>query len=205
MGTALHMRRYSAILPFTSNMKHLDLKNYRNRHSTKSKIARFIWNLVWFFLFRPTPQRGFTLCARWRVFLLRLFGAKIAPHSHVMSSAQIWQPWRLKIGPYVAVSENVLLYSVDDITIGESATISRDVFLCCASHDLSSPIMELVHKPITIGPQAWIGARALILPGVTIGEGAAVAAGAVVTKDVPPWTVVGGNPAKVIKTRELND
>ena len=184
-------------------MKHLDLKNYKNRHSAKSKVVRAVWNVVWLFLFRPTPQRGFTPCARWRVFLLRLFGAKIAPGSLVMSSAQIWQPWKLKIGPLVAVSENVVIYDIDEITIGESVTISRDVFLCGASHDITSPIMELVHAPITIGPQAWIGARAIVLPGVTVGEGAVVAAGAVVTKDVPPWTVVAGNPAKEVKKRVL--
>ena len=58
---------------------------------------------------------------------------------------------------------------------------------------------------ITIGDGVWLGARAIILPGVTIGEGAVVAAGAVVTKDVEPWAVVGGNPAKFIKKRELKD
>ena len=185
-------------------MNHLDLKNYKNRHSTKSKVARAVWNVVWLFLFRPTPQRGFALFARWRVFLLRLFGAKIDPCSGVMSSAQVWQPWKLKMGSLVAVSENVVVYNIDEITIGESATISRDVFLCGASHDITSPIMELVHAPITIGPQAWIGARAIVLPGVTVGEGAVVAAGAVVTKDVPPWTVVAGNPAREVKKRVLN-
>ena len=184
-------------------MNHLDLKHYKNRHSTKSKVARAVWNVVWLFLFRPTPQRGFALFARWRIFLLRLFGAKIAPCSGVMSSAQVWQPWKLKMGSYVAVSESVVVYNIDEITIGESATISRDVFLCGASHDITSPIMELVHAPITIGPQAWIGARAIVLPGVTVGEGAVVAAGAVVTKDVPPWTVVAGNPAREVKKRVL--
>ena len=167
-----------------------------------------------------------------------------------MSSCDIWQPWKLRLGAYVALSEHVLCYSVDFITIGNNVTISRDAFLCCASHDISSPNMELTHAPIEIGDNAWvyalapieIGSRccvgedvrlltgshdvqspnftlvtkpivikdnvwvatgATILLGVTIGEGAVVGCAAVATKDVEPWTVVGGNPAKFIKKREL--
>ena len=186
-------------------MKHLDLKNYKNRHSTKSKVARAVWNVVWLFLFRPTPPRGIALFAHWRVFLLRLFGARIGARCRVLSSAKIWQPWLLTMGDDSALDAGVVAYAVDRITIGESAWISQDAFLCCASHDITSPIMELVHAPITIGPQAWIGARAIVLPGVTVGEGAVVAAGAVVTKDVPPWAVVAGNPAREVKKRVLKD
>ena len=65
------------------------------------------------------------------------------------------------------------------------------------------PHFDLVTKPIRIMDNVWVSTSAIILPGVTIGEGAVVAAGAVVTKDVAPWTVVGGNPAKFIKKREL--
>lgn len=107
------------------------------------------------------------------------------------------------MGDYSCLSENVDCYSVDYIIIGDQAVISQGAFLCCATHDISSPIMELIYKPITIGPQAWVAARAFIGPGVTIGDGAVVAACAVVTKDVEPWTVVGGNPARFIKKREI--
>jgi len=105
----------------------------------------------------------------------------------------------------VAIDEGCDIYAVDKIRIGDRTTISRGTFLCCAGHDVTSPTMELTYAPITIGSDAWVAARAIIMPGVTIGDGAVVAAGAVVTKDVPPWTVVGGNPAKVIKKRELAD
>lgn len=184
-------------------MAELDLKNYKNCHSCKSKIARALWNIVWLLLFRPTPDRGLGVFVEWRIFLMRLFGAKIGKCCAVRNSARIWQPWNLEMGDWVAISEHCDIYSVDKIRIGSRTTISRGAFLCCASHDITSPNMELTYAPITIGHDAWVASRAIILPGVSIGDGAVIAAGSVVTTDVDSWGVVGGNPAKFIKKREL--
>ena len=109
------------------------------------------------------------------------------------------------MGAYACLSENVDCYTVDEISIGDQSTVSQGVKLCSAGHDITSRIMELTHKPIVIGANAWVAGWSIILPGVEIGEGAVVAAGAVVTKNVEPWTVVAGNPAKFIKKRELKD
>ena len=185
-------------------MDKLDLKNYKNRHSTKSKVARALWNITWLMLARWTPEHS-KLFNAWRIFLLRLFGAKIGKRCVVKSSCEVWQPWNLAIGDYVALSEHVVCYTVDKITIGRQTTVSRDAFLCCASHDVTSPIMELTFAPITVGSNAWIAARSIVMPGRKVGDGAVVAAGAVVVNDVEPWTVVGGNPAKFITKRELNN
>ena len=184
-------------------MAELDLANYQNRHSLKSKIARVAWNVVWMMLFRPTPRGN--LFRPWRIALLKLFGAKVEWTSNVLPSCRIWQPWKLTMGAYACLSEDVDCYAVDAIVIGDQATVSQGTKLCTASHDISSKIMELTTKPISIGANAWVAGWSIVLPGVTIGEGAVVAAGAVVTKDVEPWTVVGGNPAKFIKKRELRD
>lgn len=180
----------------------IDLANYKNRHSLRSKIARAVWNVVWLFLFRPTPR---ILLNGWRILLLRLFGAKIGRHCVVMASCKVWQPWKLVVGNYTALAENVECYTVEQITVGNNTTISQGAFLCTASHDISSTIMELTYKPIVIGDQAWVAARAFVGPGVTIGEGAVAGACSVVTKDVEPWTVVAGNPAQPIKKRILTD
>ena len=180
----------------------LELHKYQNKHSLQSKIARAVWNLVWLFLFRPTPSR-MRIFSWWRIFLLRLFGAEIGRSCVVMSSVLVWQPWQLKMGDFVALSECVNCYSVDRITIENNVTISREVFLCCASHDISSSKMTLTYQPITICENAWIASRAFIGPGVIVGAGAVVGAAAVVTRNVSPWTVVVGNPAKVIKQRIL--
>lgn len=182
----------------------LDLKNYKNRHSAKSKIARAIWNIVCVCMFRTTPEHS-GIFNKWRVFLLRCFGAKIGKGCVVKSSCEIWQPWKLELGNYVALGEHAICYTVDKIKIGPQTTVSREAFLCCAGHDISSPIMELTYAPITIGSNCWVAGRAIVMPGVTIGDGAVVGAGAVVTGDVAPWMVVGGNPAKFIKKRELSE
>lgn len=182
-------------------MAELDLKNYKNRHSLLSKVCRVVWNIVWLFLFRPSPRGN--LFRPWRIFILKLFGAKVAWSSNVLPSCRIWQPWKLTMGAYACLSQDVDCYSVDEITIGDQAVVSQGVKLCCASHDITSRIMELTYRPIHVGANAWVAGWSIILPGVTVGDGAVVAAGSVVTKDVEPWTVVGGNPVKVIKKREL--
>jgi putative colanic acid biosynthesis acetyltransferase WcaF len=92
---------------------------------------------------------------------------------------------------------------VDRVVIGPHATISQYSYLCTASHNINDPHMRLVTAPIFIGAGTWVCAGAFIGPGVNIGEGAVAAARAVIVKNVEPWTVVGGNPARFIKTRRL--
>ena len=184
-------------------MDKLDLKNYKNRHSLKSKIVRLIWNATWLLLARWTPDR-FDIFSRWRILLLRLFGAKIGHHCGIRSTCEVWQPWNLEMKDYASLGDYVVCYTVDRITIGSQAVVSREAFLCCASHDITSPVMELTHAPIEIGANAWIAARAIVMPGRRVGDGAVVAAGAVVTRNVEPWTIVGGNPAKPIGVRKIN-
>ncbi len=142
---------------------------------------------------------------RWRVRLLKRFGLVGKESIAVYPTARIWAPWNIEMGGCVAIDDAVNLYSVAKITIGSKVAISREAFVCTASHDITKPNRPLVVAPIVIGDGVWIGARAIVLPGVVIGEGAVVAAGAVVTRDVEPWSVVAGNPAKIVKMRELSD
>jgi putative colanic acid biosynthesis acetyltransferase WcaF len=86
--------------------------------------------------------------------------------------------------------------------IGAQATISQYSFLCTASHDYQEPSLPLISAPIMIGPRAWVAADVFIGPGVTIGEGAVVGARASVFRDVDPWSVVAGSPARMIRKRE---
>jgi putative colanic acid biosynthesis acetyltransferase WcaF len=107
------------------------------------------------------------------------------------------------MGEQTALSDDVDCYCVDKVTLGDHVTVSQYAFLCTASHDICSPDMRLVSAPISVGSSAWICAGVFVAPGVTVAEGAVCAARAVVVKDVPPWTVVGGNPAHFIKSRQL--
>jgi putative colanic acid biosynthesis acetyltransferase WcaF len=173
---------------------------YRNRLSVRNKLGRFLWNVVWLLFFRPTPSWTMHW---WRRMLLRAFGARIGKGSKVRSTCRIWLPRNLTMGSFSCLADDVDCYCVASITIGSHVTVSQGAFLCTASHDIAARDMRLTNAPIHIQSQAWVAARAFIGPGVTIGEGAVVGACAVVMKDVPPWTVVSGNPAKFIKKREL--
>lgn len=176
----------------------MDLSEYRNRN--RHKLRRLGWEVVWRLFFRTTPR----WCLNgWRRFLLRLFGAKIGKGVRIQGSAKIWQPWRLAIGDNAWIDGGVNLYSVDGIIIGANAVVSEGAFVCTATHDISKETFDLETRPVAIGDSAWICARAIVMPGVSVGEGAVVAAGAVAAKDVEPWSVVGGNPAKFIKRREI--
>jgi putative colanic acid biosynthesis acetyltransferase WcaF len=132
---------------------------------------------------------------------LTCFGAEVSPGAHPYPTIRVWGPWNLKLGPNSCLGDRVDVYSVDRIELGEWAVVSQDAVLCTATHDYNDPAFPLVTRPIMIGPYAWVAAGAFIGPGVTVGDGAVVGARAVVMKDVPPWTVVAGNPAKPIGQR----
>jgi putative colanic acid biosynthesis acetyltransferase WcaF len=174
-----------------------DFPLYNNRLGWRNRLGRSAWWLARVLVFRPTPRCLFA----WRRLLLRVFGARIGAGAHVYPSARIWAPWNLEMGAHSCLGEEVDCYSVDRIIIGAHATVSQNAFLCTASHDIADPAMRLVTKPVTIGARAWVCARAYVGPGVSVGEGAVVAACAVAPRDVAAWTVVGGNPAREIGTR----
>ena len=175
------------------------LNVYRNRLSFGNKLARACWNVAWVLLYRPSPR----FCIAWRRMLLRLFGAKVEKGAHPASRCRIWAPWNLTMAEHSCLANDVECYNVAPIKLGKHATVSQYAFLCTASHDYEDPDFRLITAPIEIGDDAWVGARAFIAPGVTIGEGGVAGATASVYRDVPPWTVVGGNPAKEIKKRVM--
>lgn len=170
----------------------------KNQNKNPHKIKRLIWEVVWLMFISWTPR---WMLNGWRRWLLIRFGATIGRGLVFRGSAEVWQPWKLKIGKDSWIDANVKLYSVDVISIGHDAVVSEGAFVCTASHDVTSETFNLKTAPIEIGNCAWVCSRAIVLPGVRIGDGAVVAAGAVVTKDVAPWTIVGGNPARVIGRR----
>lgn len=184
----------------TSDSEIWDSLKYENHISKQDQMARLVWNIVWRLIFYPTPR--WTL-HNWRRTVLSAFGAKLDKGSVVRPTSRIWAPWNLKMGPYSCLGDRVDCYCVAPIVIGGKVTVSQDAFLCSASHSTRTLTRELIAAPITIENHVWIAARAFIGPGVTIGEGAVVAACAVVVKDVEPWVIVAGNPAEVVKEREL--
>jgi putative colanic acid biosynthesis acetyltransferase WcaF len=122
---------------------------------------------------------------------------------HVYPSTRVYFPWNLTVGDWSAIGEEALIYNLGPVVIGQKTTISHRAHLCAGTHDYTRPDLPLLKPPIAIGDQAWICADVFVGPGVTVGEGAVVGARAVVVKNVEPWTIVAGNPARVIRRREL--
>ena len=167
--------------------------------STSTKIKRLLWSMVESTFFRCS----FHTMNGWRCFLLRLFGAKVGRQCIIRRTVRVYYPWLLEVGDLCVIGDAVNLYCLGKITVGNGAMISQEAYLCAGTHDYTDAALPLVTMPITVGAESWICARAFIGPGVKVGEGAVVAACGVVVKDVEPWTIVGGNPAKFIKKREI--
>lgn len=176
-------------------------KGYSLNHiSLWNKILRGGWSVVWLLFYRTTPR----IFHPWRCLLLRIFGAKLGSSVHVYPTSKIWAPWNLEIGDHSCLSEQVDCYCVDKIIIGAYSTVSQYSFLCTASHDFTKASMPLITAPITIGRRVWITADVFVGPGVTIGDGAVVTARSSLFNDVPAWTVVTGNPAMPVRSRDID-
>lgn len=135
--------------------------------------------------------------------MLRAFGAKISMSASIHPSAKIDYPWRLTMGDRSSLGEKAWAYCLNSITIGENSCIGKDVYLLTGSHDISSPNFNLVTKPITIGEDVWVATGSTVLPGIMLGDMTVVGASSVVVKSTEDNDVIGGNPAKFIKKREI--
>ena len=178
----------------------LDIKQNRNakKYSRKELILRVFWGIGKVF-FKYSPR----ICFSWRVFLLRLFGAKIGHSVHIYPSAIIYMPWNLEIGNYSAIGEDALIYNLGKVTLGNNVTISHRAHLCAGTHDYADPTLPLIKPPIVLQDNVWVCAEAFVGPNVVITEGAVIGAAAVISKNVDAWSVMAGNPAVFIKKRVL--
>lgn len=173
-----------------------DLHSYHEEKPYRFK--RSVWYFLNLLLFPLLSNKG-------RMGLLRLMGAEIGRLCRIYRSVRIYAPWNLVLGDKVCIGPNVNIYNKGHVMIESNVIISQDSYICTASHDISSPIMALIVKPVHIANKVWIAAKVSVLPGVTIGDGGVVGACAVVAKDVPPWSVAVGNPARVVGKRELKN
>lgn len=168
------------------------------RYTRAENLRRVLWALATpLFRFSPRP------CFAWRRFLLRLFGARVGHGAHVYPSTVVVMPWNLVVGAWSSLGEGVLVYDLGRVTVGARVTVSLRAHLCAGTHDARRADLPLLKPPIVIGDQAWICADAFVGPGVSVGEGAIVGARAVAVKDVAAWTIVAGNPARVVGPRVL--
>ena len=139
-----------------------------------------------------------------RKFLYRLSGMKIGKNTIINQGFEYYSPDRLCIGDSSHINRNCFIDARGYCNIGSNTSISHEVLILTGTHDINSENFAEIHKSVEIGDYVWIGARATILPGVSIGKGAVVAAGALVTKDIKDFEIVAGVPAKVMGTRQEN-
>ncbi len=164
-------------------------------------MVEIAWRIVSALLFQCSlfpfysPKRG----------LLRLFGAKIGKNVLIKPRVTITFPWKISIGDYSWIGEEVWLDSLDQIDIGSNVCISQRAYLCTGSHDSKASSFNLHTKPIVVEDGAWIGASALISPGIKLGKQCFVTLGSVVTKDVPERKIFSGNPAIEKKERVIEE
>lgn len=174
------------------------VSGYFTRHE---KVRRLLWTIVQATLFRFSPRRA----DAWRAFLLRQFGARIGKVRLLRNTVRIEVPWNIEIGDGAQVGDRVYLYSLGTISIGANTVISQFSHLCAGTHDFERTDFPLLRVPIRIGSHCWIAAESFVGPGVTVGDGVVVGARGGVVKDLPPWTVCVGSPAKPIGPRKLVD
>jgi poly(glycerol-phosphate) alpha-glucosyltransferase len=197
---------FSELYMTTANTISADLRITDESHSIftgaasfslPNRLTRAVWEIVWLLLARWTPPP----LHKWRILLLRLFGARVDWSCKVYSSASIWLPAHLHMAPQSVMGPRVQCYNQAPISIETRAIVSQGAHLCSGTHDFNSPGFQLKTYPIMVNAEAWICADAFIGPGVTVGEGAILGARGVTFKDLSPWTISGGNPARCIKER----
>ena len=180
----------------------VDLRRYNQSNFDRGKPGWVIlfWWLVQAIAFPLTPHPFNGI----RSGLLRLFGAKIGPGVIVRPTARFTYPWKIEIGDYSWIGDDVVLYSLDRIAIGKHCVISQKSYLCTGSHDPQDSAFGLITAPVIVNNGVWIAADCFIGPGVEIGANALIGARSSVFKNMPASFVCTGNPCRPRDRREIN-
>ncbi len=172
---------------------------YGSPWGKSDRAMRVLWEFSWKVFCEWTPKPA----NPWRLFWLRLFGAKIDGTPFVHQRARIEIPWHLTLHDRACLGDRTNVYSLGEIEIGARATIAQEAYLSTGTHDFSKASIPLLTGKITIGEDAFLGARVFVMPGITIGARTVVGACSVVTKDLPNDCLAAGNPCRVLRPRDV--
>jgi putative colanic acid biosynthesis acetyltransferase WcaF len=178
---------------------HLDQYTIGNYSPGTSLVKQFLWFYVGDF-FVQTP---WIPSAKFKVIILRLFGAKIGKGVNIKPFVKVKFPWRLIIHDYVWLGERSWIDNLAEVTIESHVCISQNVYLCTGNHNWSKPNFDLITAPIYIENSSWIGANAVVGPGVTVQKGAVLTLGSVTASSLDAMTIYSGNPCQPIKVRVM--
>lgn len=165
----------------------------------RSSAAVQLWWLVQATIFRWSPQFFYGF----RASLLRAFGATVGQGVVIRPTVKVTYPWKVTIGDYAWVGDDVVLYSLGEIDIGDNAVVSQRSYLCAADHDYTQVDFPIRSRKITVGSESWLAADVFVAPGITIGKGAVIGARSSVFKDMPPGMVCFGYPCVAVKERVI--
>jgi len=162
-----------------------------------NRLLRVLWEFCWllFCAWTPKPLND------WRLFWLGVFDAKIDGKPFVHQRARIAIPWNLTLRDHACIGDRANAYNLGEIEIGARAVVAQEAYLSTGTHDFSRPDLPLVTAKITIGEDAFIGARAFVMPGITVGPRSIIGACSVVTRDVPADVIAAGNPCQILRAR----
>lgn len=163
----------------------------------KNALIRFIW----YYINVTFINTYFLPSSSLKKFLLKLFGAKIGIGVVIKPKVNIKYPWKLTIGNYTWIGEQVWIDNLDDVIIGESCCLSQGAMLLCGNHDFKKTSFDLIVKPITLKNGSWVGAKSVVCPGVTLEENAILSVGSIATTNLNANSIYQGNPALKIKDR----
>lgn len=158
---------------------------------------------LWYFFGLPLLGSYYVPVSALKCAVLRLFGAKIGKGVYIKPGIKVKFPWYLTVGDFCWLGEDLWIDNLSPVTIGSNVCISQAAYFCTGNHDWTTPNMKLFRKPITVEDGSWVGARAILCPGVVIGAGSVIAAGSVVTKSISECEVWAGNPAAFVRERRL--
>lgn len=175
------------------------LESFDNKSFDKnaSWCKRFLWLYVNALFFKSSlfPFMGFK---KW---LLIAFGAKVGTGLVIKPSVHIKFPWKLELGDHVWVGEHVWIDNLDMVFIGNNVCLSQGALLLTGNHDYSRSSFDFRNAPIILEDGVWIGAKAVVCPGVSCRSHAILTVGSVATADLTPYVIYQGNPAKAIRKR----
>ncbi|MBK4729407.1 colanic acid biosynthesis acetyltransferase WcaF [Oxynema sp. CENA135] len=180
----------------------IDLRQYDQSWFDRGRPGWFI--LLWWLVQAIAFPLSLHSAHRFRCWLLRRFGARIGQGVMIRPTARFTYPWKVEIGEFSWIGDDVVFYSLDRITVGKHCVISQKTYLCTGNHDIADPAFGLLTAPIAIGNGTWVAADCFVGPGVKIGANAVVGARSSVFTDLPAAQVCFGSPCRPRSPREIS-
>ena len=175
------------------------LKEYINPLNSERKVLK----IIWYFINILVLKNSFIVSTRFKVFILKIFGARIGDNVVIKPRVNIKYPWNLKIGNNTWIGENVWIDNLDMVTIGDNVCLSQGSMILCGNHNYKKKSFDLILKPIIIEDGAWLCAKALLCPGSIMKSHSILTAGSVGVKIMEEYCVYKGNPAIKVSKRKI--